>query len=218
MIWAVVLYFYLPPDPVRAKGFTDRERYIAVARLRSNNAGVRNTHFKKYQLFEALTDTRFWLMFVSAMLCVIANGPVSTFIPIIIHSFGFSTLNSLLLIMPAGAIAGIIQILAPLAAFKIPRARTYIFVVCELLVICASLLLLLLPRGAKAGLLIGAYFLSFFGAGFAVQMGIQIANTAGYTKRSITSSGIFVGYCLGIFSPFSSNEKNPAPNSFPFCI
>jgi hypothetical protein len=30
-------------------------------------------------------------------------------------------------------------------------------------------------------------------------MGLQIANTAGYTKRSVTSSGIFVGYCLGNF-------------------
>jgi hypothetical protein len=30
-------------------------------------------------------------------------------------------------------------------------------------------------------------------------MGLQIANTAGYTKRAVTSSGIFVGYCLGNF-------------------
>jgi hypothetical protein len=34
IFWAFVIYFYLPTDPVKAKGFSDRERYIAVARLR----------------------------------------------------------------------------------------------------------------------------------------------------------------------------------------
>jgi hypothetical protein len=32
---------------------------------------------------------------------------------------------------------------------------------------------------------------------YAVMMGLQIANTAGYTKRSVTSSGLFMGYCFG---------------------
>lgn len=43
----------------------------------------------------------------------------------------------------------------------------------------------------------GCYILASFGGAYAVLMGLQIANTAGYTKRSVTSSGIFVGYCLG---------------------
>lgn len=30
-------------------------------------------------------------------------------------------------------------------------------------------------------------------------MGLQIANTAGYTKRALASSGIYIGYCLGNF-------------------
>lgn len=28
-------------------------------------------------------------------------------------------------------------------------------------------------------------------------MGLNIANTAGYTKRSVSSAGLFVGYCIG---------------------
>src|SRR6201999_1536773 len=42
ILWSVVILFFMPPDPIRAKGFDERERYIAVARLRTNNAGVRN--------------------------------------------------------------------------------------------------------------------------------------------------------------------------------
>lgn len=46
-------------------------------------------------------------------------------------------------------------------------------------------------------------------------MGLQIANTAGYTKRSFTSSGIFMGYCLGNFTgPLLFKEKD-APKYIP---
>ena len=81
IIWSAVIYLFMPPDPSRAKGCNERERYIAVARLRSNNSGVRNTHFKITQLWELCLDIRFWLAFAMAFLLMIANGPVSTFIP-----------------------------------------------------------------------------------------------------------------------------------------
>lgn len=63
----------------------------------------------------------------------------------------------------------------------------------------AALLLWLLPRDNTGGLLFGCYTLASFGGSYAVLMGLSIANTAGYTKRSVSSSGIFVGYCLGNF-------------------
>jgi len=77
VLWAFVILFFMPPDPIRVKGFTERERYIAVARMRVNNAGVRNTHFKMQQALEVLTDINFWLVFAMAFLMMIANGPVS---------------------------------------------------------------------------------------------------------------------------------------------
>lgn len=124
VVWAAVIYFFMPPDPIRVKGFTDRERYIAVARLRSNNAGVRNTHFKMNQALEVFMDPRGWLVFSMAFLMMIANGPVSTFIPIIISSLGFGPLTSLLLVMPAGAIIGTIEWVAPYVCYKYKGMRT----------------------------------------------------------------------------------------------
>lgn len=206
ILWGVVIYFILPPDPVRAKGFTDRERYIAVARLRSNNSGVRNTHFKGGQVLDALTDVKFWLSFSMSFLLMIANGPVSSFIPIIINGFGFNVLTSLLLSMPAGAVIGTIELVAPLAAYKIPGARTYIIFICEMGTILASLLLWLLPRDQKGGLLFGVYILASFGGAYAVLMGLQIANTAGYTKRSFTSTGLFLGKIPPLKSSSSFNR------------
>lgn len=122
---------------------------------------------------------------------------VSTFIPIIIASFGFSTLNSLLLVMPAGAIIGTVELVAPYLAYKYPGNRTWIIVVCQCGTILGSLLLWLLPQGSTGGLLFACYVLACFGGAYGVLMGVQTANTAGYTKKSVTASGIFLGYCLG---------------------
>jgi MFS family permease len=207
ILWSIVIYFLLPADPIRAKGFSERERYIAVARMKTNNAGVRNTHFKIEQVWDAATDLKFWMAFAMSFLLMIANGPVSSFTPIIINGFGYTGLNSLLLTMPAGFVSGTIELLAPLAAYKLPRARTYIIFICQCGTIMAALLLWKLPRSAKGGLLFGVYFLPSFGGAYAVMMGLQIANTAGYTKRTVTSSGLFIGYCLGKISTLRRSSE-----------
>ncbi|KAF5017614.1 hypothetical protein F66182_10440 [Fusarium sp. NRRL 66182] len=183
IVWGVILVFVLPPDPVRAKGFSERERYILVARLKTNNSGVRNTHLKVGQIWELLLDVKFWTIFAIAFLSMIANGPISTFAPIIINGFGFSTLNSLLLLMPTGAYAGTLQLLMPYLAYRFKNVRTYLIFVAQMGTVLASLLLWLLPQSATGALLFAVYILPSVGGGYAVLMGLQIANTAGYTKR-----------------------------------
>ncbi|KAK5128254.1 hypothetical protein LTR85_002921 [Meristemomyces frigidus] len=199
ILWSFVILFLMPPDPIRAKRFSDRERYIAVARMRENNAGVRNTHFKKEQLFELLCDIKFWIVFAMAFTILVANGPVSTFTPIIIKDLGFSGLNSLLLIMPAGLVIGTIELSAPYCAMRFSGWRAYIVCITVCGTILASLLLWQLPQTATGAKLFAVYILASYGGGYATLMSMQIANTAGYTKRSVGSSGMFIGYCLGNF-------------------
>ena len=197
ILWGVAIYFALPPDPVRARGFSERQRYIAVARLRSNNSGVRNTHFKKEQVWEVFVDVKFWLMFCFALLAMIANGPISTFLPIIIDGLGFNRLDSLLLFIPAGFYAGCMMLFMPWLAQKLPGWRTWLAAICQSITVLASCLLWKLPLHPVGGLLFSCYILPSVGASYAIVMGLQVANTAGYTKRSVTSAGIYVGYCLG---------------------
>lgn len=197
IICGVVIYFVLPPDPIRAKGFNERERYIAVARMRTNNSGVRNTHFKSGQAVELLMDIKFWLIFFFAVCSMFANAPISTFQAIIIDGFGFNPLNSLLLMIPSGVYAGTMMLITTYLAYKFPGWRAYIIIMCQLVTTTAALLLWLLPRSALGGLLFGCYILPTLGAGYAVSMGLFLANNAGYTKRSLASSGLYIGYSLG---------------------
>ncbi|KAL3448314.1 major facilitator superfamily domain-containing protein [Aspergillus insuetus] len=219
IIWGIILNFVLPPDPVNAHGFNERERYISVARMRSNNSGVRNTHFKMAQVVELLLDLKFWLIFFTAFLAMvsflqaisllnvltnsksIANAPISTFTPIIINSFGFSTLESLLLVIPSGFYAGTMMLILPWIAYKYMSKgiRSWLVVGCQLVTMVACILLLTLPLDQTGGLLFACYIMPTVGAGYAVLMGLQIGNIAGYTKRSLSSSGLYIGYCLGNF-------------------
>lgn len=213
ILWAVIILLYLPPDPIRAKGFSERERYIAVARLRVNNAGVRNTHFKVAHARELLLDEKFWLVFVMALLSMVAAGPVNAFAPIIIAGFGYSTLNSLLLLMPAGAIAGLMILAATFIAYKVPRFRIWVIFVCQMITVLSALLLWLLPRDALGGLLFALYILAGFTGGWGVLMGLTIANAAGYTKRMLASSGVYIGYCLGESCKYAYHSRSHELNA-----
>jgi MFS family permease len=197
IIWSSIVLGCMPSDPAYAKGFDERERQIAASRVIENNTGVRNQNLDTSQVWEAICDIKFWLLFSTAFLMMIANGPVSSFVPIIINGFGFSRLNSLLLTLPAGIVIGTIELVVPYIACRIDNIRTWLIVVCQCGTVAASLLLWLLPREEKGGLLFACYILALYSGGYAVLMGLQVANTAGYTKRSITSAGIFAGYCLG---------------------
>ncbi|KAF7197448.1 putative transporter, partial [Pseudocercospora fuligena] len=196
ILWGIILLFVLPPDPIRAKGFDVRERYILVARLRSNNSGVRNKKYKMSQVVELLTDLKFWLLFLMALLSMVSNGAISTFAPLVIRGFGFSTLNTLLLYMPAGAYAGTMMVLLSFLAMKFKNIRTWLIFGGQMGTTLAAALLYGLPLDETGGLLFAVYILPSTGAAYGVLMGLPIANTAGYTKRALASSGLYIGYCL----------------------
>lgn len=44
-IWGIVIYVFLPDSPVTAKGLTQREKQIAVERMREDQTGVENKRF-----------------------------------------------------------------------------------------------------------------------------------------------------------------------------
>lgn len=207
--WGLLIPFILPADPISARGLTARERYIAVARIRSNNAGVRNTHIKPEQVKETLTDLKFWLCFFATVFILISNGPTSSFVPIIINGFGYSTFESLLLNIPAGAVAFLQIIGISWLALKRPMWRCWISIACQFVSTLAALLLWLLPLSERGGLLFACYTIGCGVPGYLLMLSTQLANTAGYTKRATSSAGIYVAYCVGnIIGPLVFREQD----------
>lgn len=100
--------------------------------------------------------------------------------------------------MPAGAVIGTIEWTVPYLCYRYKGLRSYMVAITVSVTILASLLLWKLPQSATGAKLFAVFILAAYGGGYAVLMSLQIANTAGYTKRSVGSSGMFVGYCLGV--------------------
>ncbi|POS81019.1 allantoate permease [Diaporthe helianthi] len=197
ILWGLLIFFILPADPISAGGLTARERYIAVARIRSNNAGVRNTHIKLDQIKEALTDLKFWLCFFFTVCVLIANGPASSFVPIIIKGFGFGVFETMLLSIPVGVIITLETLAISWVALKRPMWRCWISIACQFVAIMAALLLWLLPLSERGGLLFGIFIIAFGIPPYILMTNTHVANTAGYTKRATSSAGIYVAYCVG---------------------
>lgn len=101
------MYIFLPDSPVTAKGLSMREKRIAVERLRENQTGVENKHFKWYQVREAFLDIKLYLFFLLGIVGNIPNGGISNFGTLIIKGFGFSTLVTTLMQIPYGCIIAI---------------------------------------------------------------------------------------------------------------
>jgi hypothetical protein len=101
--------------------------------------------------------------------------------------------------MPAGAYAGTFQLLVPWLCYKYTNLRSWAIFACQMGATLAALLLWLLPRHQTGALLFACYILPSVGRGYAMLMGQSLANTTGYTKRTVASSGIYIGHCLGNF-------------------
>ncbi|CAI4217817.1 unnamed protein product [Parascedosporium putredinis] len=184
VIWAFVLFFYF-------------------LRTRSVSADSAT----KEQVYELLMDVKFWLLFAMGFLNMIPNGPGSSFIPIIINGFGFNRLNTMLLNMPYGLSAGIVNILLPYIAYKYKNMRCYIVILGYTVAMIASILLWKLPRAEKGALLLLA---TYSPSGV-----VALVLLWGYTKRSVASSGLFIGYTLGNFvAPLLFKAKD-SPQFYP---
>ena len=85
----VIFWFVMPDNQLNARWLKPRDRILAVERVRVNQQGIGNKHFKLYQLKEALLDPLTWAFFFYALVADIPNGGISNF---------FSQLASLFLL------------------------------------------------------------------------------------------------------------------------
>ncbi|KIW19436.1 hypothetical protein PV08_00008 [Exophiala spinifera] len=205
-VWSFQIFFFMEPDPVHAKRLSEREKFIAVSRLRSNNTGVKNTHFKSWQVRELLCGAQFWLLFFIALLMNTASSVSTVFLPILIRAMGFTSLNALLLTIPIGVVGTIttLGLTATLGFLASRNLRLRALTVCAIFMLLAVLLVWQLPLSDRGGRLFALYWINWFPAAYSILMNVAMINTAGYTKRTLTSAGMFVGYCIGNFvTPFT---------------
>ncbi|KAF7553812.1 hypothetical protein G7046_g6994 [Stylonectria norvegica] len=208
VVWSLVIGFYLPDSPLNARFLTEREKAIAIDRLRSNRTGVKSSEFKVEQALEALRDTQVWLFALWSGVSQILNIGGS-FLPLIIQDMGFTGLQTTLLTLPVGAVECVAMVVAGSLSSYFVNGRTGIMfaVACPTLV--GTVLLETLPLTSVWAGATGVWLMLCVPASYAIMLSLISSNIAGVTKKVTTTLIAFVFFCVGnIVSPqlFRANE------------
>ncbi|KAL8724063.1 MAG: hypothetical protein Q9166_008148 [cf. Caloplaca sp. 2 TL-2023] len=190
--------FFIPNSAVNAWFLTPEERVVAVERLRKGQTGVRCQKLKSSQLWEAVLDIKIWLVAFMMAAAYTVNGAVSGFGPLIVSTFGYSTLDSILLQFPLGGIVLIFILLTGYLSSRIPNIRLILLILCCLPVIAGCAMIWRSTWYHRTPTPVAGYtIIGFFGPVVSLIISIGMANVAGATKKSFTAAAIFVAYCVG---------------------
>ncbi|KGQ98239.1 D-galactonate transporter [Candida albicans GC75] len=190
-----VVLIHIPDTPTQAWFLTDEEKLLVVERIRTNQQGFGNTHFKKNQFIEALTDYRSWLLVIYALSSNIPNGGLTNFSGILLYEdFQYSEAKSLLMQMPQGAVEIVGCVLLAWCS-RFISSRLLMTVFTTSLTIMSECLLAFYPE--KSGRLVGLYLPMLDPLGFICCLSCVSSNFAGHTKKITTNAMYLIAYCTG---------------------
>ncbi|KAK1476280.1 allantoate permease [Colletotrichum tamarilloi] len=190
--------FFLPNSPLTAWFLTPEERAVAIERLRQGQTGVKNQTIKTAQIKEALLDAKVWLVALIMASGYTVNGAVSWFGPLIVSTFGYSALDSILFQFPLGAICAIGIPVAGWLCSKYRNIRIPVLIGCTLPVIAGFVIIWKSDWGHRPiAPVVGYSLIGFFGPVVSLTVTLGASNVAGETKKSFMASAVFVAYCVG---------------------
>lgn len=67
VVYAFIVLWLMPDSPMEAKYLTDREKFIAVERLRANQMGVASRKWRWDHVWETMLDLKTWCWFINIM-------------------------------------------------------------------------------------------------------------------------------------------------------
>lgn len=216
VVIGLLFFWFIPDSQLNCRWLNERDRLLAIERVRKNEQGIGNKYFKWYQFREAFTDPMTWALFAYGVLSDIPNGGLTNFFSLLITSFGYTSEQSLLYAIPGGAVVIIVCLTNGWAG---ERFHNRALVACGPM-ICAftgMLLIVALPinHNANIGRLIGYYMTQANPATGATVLSLISSNVAGYTKKTTVAAFYLIGYAAGnIIGPQTFRPKN-APRYVP---
>ncbi|KAK6197491.1 allantoate permease [Scheffersomyces amazonensis] len=197
LAWSFVFLWFCPDSPDKAKFLTEEERAVLVREVASNNQGIKDSHFKKYQVVEALCDVGVWMIAFVGLACGIVNGGVSNFASSLIRGYGFSGLNATALQLPTGAIELVVVAAAGFVIFNVKNSRC-IVLFCICIPPLAGLVGIHTISMEHKWALVGCTFLQFIIGGPVILCWILLnANVSGFSKKTISNGIWFTLYATG---------------------
>ncbi|EME46888.1 hypothetical protein DOTSEDRAFT_169727 [Dothistroma septosporum NZE10] len=209
----ILVILFLPDNPMSSR-LGHRDKIWAITRLRENQTGIENKHFKPAQVWECITDPQTWLLSIICISSSVPNGAVSSFQATIIKGFGYDSKQTALLSIPSGCVS-IIAILC--STYLAGRYNQRGIQITALLIpgILGGALMAFLPEDNKTGRLIGNYLTNVIGSSLPLLYSWVAANYAGHTKKVTMNAILLMSFCLGnIIGPLTFRAED-APQYVP---
>ncbi|OJJ06749.1 hypothetical protein ASPVEDRAFT_140207 [Aspergillus versicolor CBS 583.65] len=193
VLYSVLVLIFMPDSPMEAKFLGEREKVIAVERLRANQMGIISREWRWDHVWETLLDVKTWIWFI---LIIAISGGISTFGSLIITSFGYTNFDAILFNLPFGAVQVVIILGGGWLATKL-RTKGLVIAGIAMIAAVGTILLLTVSREQKGVLLFGYYLVSCLAGITPLVYAWEAQNTAGDTKRKCTSAVVLIGMCTG---------------------
>ncbi|KAK6080011.1 major facilitator superfamily transporter [Seiridium cupressi] len=204
----ILVMVIMPDNPMSAK-LTREEKIWAIERVRENQTGIENKHFKMYQVLECFKDPQTWLLSLITISSSVPNGAVSSYQATIIKGFGYTSKQTALLSIPSGVVACVAVISSGLAASRFNMRGPIIVVIVLIGGILGGCLLAFSPTSSKGGLLAGQYLTNVIGSSLPLLYSYSSANYAGHTKKVTMNALLLMSFCLGnIIGPLTFRDAD----------
>ena len=187
---------HIPDIPVKAWFLNTQEKKEVVLRIKTNQQGFGNIHFKYHQFKEAILDINTWIFFFFSIAFQIPNGSLTNFAAILFNdTFGYSETQSLLMNLITGAItfAGCILLCWSQKYFKHKLGVATGVVFFSLI---ASCMLAFAKQSPKARIA-GYYLYNLCPVGMICCLSCFTSNVAGHTKKITVNALYLIGYSVG---------------------
>lgn len=192
-LWCI---FVLP-----ARFLDPEERVVAVERLRAGQTGVQTSEkgvVKSKQVWEAVGDAKVWLVALMMGSAYTVNGAVTGFGPLIVSTFGYTPVESILFQLPLGFVSAIGIPLVGWFCGRYRNMRIPTLIICCLPVVAGYVIIWKSGWGYRpVAPVVGYSIIGFFGPVVGLTISLGAGNVAGETKKSFMAAAVFVAYCVG---------------------
>ncbi|KAI9320453.1 major facilitator superfamily domain-containing protein [Dichotomocladium elegans] len=195
LVLGFFIFIFLPDKP-KSRWFrlTETEKMIVDERILDNSV-VRNRDIKRAHIYEALKEPRLYAFFLISLFLNFPNGAITTFASQIIENMGFTSLMSVIMNIPMGAVIGFLVFVFIYASHRLNDVG-YVAAAASLVPALGAILMLVLP--IKPVLLLGL-FLCVGNAPYVLLQTYISTNVSGYTKKIFYTAGNMAAYCIGNF-------------------
>ncbi|KAH7029875.1 major facilitator superfamily domain-containing protein [Microdochium trichocladiopsis] len=201
MFDAVLVWFFLG-TPREVRWLTEEQKRAAIARVVGNQTGSdrnKRSEFKWDQVWDTFRDPQTYFFFFVSIINALPNGATTTFSKLIWQSFGFTSLETLTKgSTPYYCLSIIWFLVGGYITLKKPNTRFIVMMSSLIPAFTGMFALAFLPSTVNIWVRWAMYMIQVFGVLPSLLVWTFLpSNVAGRTKKTVTSTILFIAYCVG---------------------